>query len=1509
MKRLRTVFAATKITFFALLIAGCLSAPAKAACPAGDIDGDCAVDFVDLMLLGEQWLNNSSTSADLTEDANVNAVDFAVMAADWLEDEKPLQITELVASNISGLADEDGNYCDWVEIYNRSHFDVNLDGWYLTDNAGDLTRWQFPAVVLEPGEFLVVFASAKDRSTNPNELHTNFRLDRQGEYLALIKPDGETISSEYDEFPLQFNDISYGLSSGGSMQYFQSPTPGSQNASGFDGYAESAEFSQDAGVFITAFSLALTADSPTAQIRYTTNGSEPTETSTLYSTPISISTTTEVRAKVYDANMLPGEVESKAYLALNADVQNFNSNLPMAIAETFGNTIPPTASTSYAPSYLVFVDSNDGNRVNITDVVDFTGRCGLRERGSSASSFPKKMYACEVWDEENEDKNVSILGLPKESDWILYGPYMDKTLMRNVLSYRWSRAMGIYAPRTVFFEMFLNNDGDSEISYADDYVGLYVLVEKIKRDKNRLDIAELEPSDNAEPEITGGYIVKKDRLDPGDSGFNTLKMGQMAYVEPKESELSPLQAAWIRNYIWEFETVLDDPDFADPVTGYAEYIDVDSFIDQHILTEFAKNIDGYRLSTFMYKDRGEKLKMGPAWDYNLSMGNCNYDNIIWHETAGWYYSLIYPEHSWYDRLMEDDEYLLRDADRWFELRETIFSDESINNDVNELTDLLAEAGARNFIKWNILNSHVWPNWYHGSPSDPHTYQMEIDWVNRWLTGTDAPQEDPDPEHTDRAGWIDDNLSFEAPPTFYINSTEQNTNCYIDVNAQLAMTASTTGTIYYTTDGNDPRLFGGSVNSDAVVFSGGGSYLPETFIAQGADWKYLDNGSDQGTAWQALAFDDSSWASGPAELGYGDGDEATVVSYGGDEDDKYITTYFRNTFDVNDASQVSDLTLEILRDDGAVFYLNGTEIDRDNMPTGTIDYQTVATTYTPHETTFFGFPVDTNLLVDGNNVIAVEIHQNVKTSSDISFDFKLYGTIYTPPDSIALAETTCIKARSLDGSNWSALNEATYAVSGVKENLRISEIMYHPKDANDPNTEFVELQNIGANTINLKLVEFTNGIDFIFGWLELEPNEYIVVVKNQTEFESQYTDVNIAGVYIGQLDNGGERIKIEDAIGETILDFDYEDNWYSITDGGGFSLTLISPAATDINDFNNEDSWRASTFIGGSPGEADTSPAPGDVVINEVLSHSHAAAPDWVELYNTTSSAINIGGWFLSDNDSDDANLMKYKIADGTVIAANDYIVFYEDTNFGNPNESGCNDAFALSENGETAYLSSGQGGVLTGYREQEDFGASETGVAFGRYLKSTGTYNFVSMSSNTPGAENAYPKVGPIVINEIMYHPAVNADAEYIELYNLSASSVDLYDSEQVASWAFTEGIDLIFAADANIPAYGYMLLVKDIAVFESEFGSAPAGVEVVQWTDGSLSNGGEKVEISMPGDMVSGTRYYIRVDRVTYEDIAPWPTEPDGYGDSLSRIFPQCYGNDPNNWSAETPSPGAVNP
>ncbi|MHC4500301.1 MAG: lamin tail domain-containing protein, partial [Planctomycetota bacterium] len=282
--------------------------------------------------------------------------------------------------------------------------------------------------------------------------------------------------------------------------------------------------------------------------------------------------------------------------------------------------------------------------------------------------------------------------------------------------------------------------------------------------------------------------------------------------------------------------------------------------------------------------------------------------------------------------------------------------------------------------------------------------------------------------------------------------------------------------------------------------------------------------------------------------------------------------------------------------------------------------------------------------------------------------------------------------------------------------------------------------------------------------------------------------------------------------------------------------------------------------------------------------------------------IDISGWFLSDNS---AKRTKYKIADGTTIDANDYIVFYEDNDFNDPCDPGSLVQFALSENGEMVCLSSGSDGELTGYYKKQDFGASEPNVSFGRYLTSTGIYDFVALDSNTPGSANAYPRVGPIVINDIMYHPDPNGDAEYIELYNITSTDVNLYD-DQSNPWKFTDGIEFTFPADVNIPAFGYLLVVKDMNAFESQYSSVPADVRIFEWQSGSLDNAGENLEISMPGDVdAGGQRHYICIDHVRYDDNAPWPTAPDGYGYSLAKTEPNLYGNDPNNWQVASPSPG----
>jgi hypothetical protein len=362
-------------------------------------------------------------------------------------------------------------------------------------------------------------------------------------------------------------------------------------------------------------------------------------------------------------------------------------------------------------------------------------------------------------------------------------------------------------------------------------------------------------------------------------------------------------------------------------------------------------------------------------------------------------------------------------------------------------------------------------------------------------------------------------------------------------------------------------------------------------------------------------------------------------------------------------------------------------------------------------------------------------------------------------------------------------------------------------------------------------------------------------------------------------------------------------------------------------WSQKDLWRPSAIPGGTPGRGETAqeqlPLPGSIVINEILSHSHGGQPDWIELYNTTDQGIAIGGWFLSDSYTSDADMKKFQIPAGVILTPSNPYYVVEEARFNNPSDPACRIPFAFSEGGETAYLQSAVGETLTGYLTQQKFDASETDISFGRFLDSTGDWNFVPMSAQTKGSANAYPKVGPLIMTEIMYNPGPQAsdkDCEYIELMNISdqplrtASYVSTYTSadthyEQWVAWRFDDGIVYEFPADMQVNPGARLLLVKDLAAFSSKYTAAP-GTVILQWTSGSLDNAGEKVQLSMPGDQEFGKqRYYIRHDRVNYDDEGDWPAAADGTGKSLTHIRPTeaggNYTNDATNWAAADPTPG----
>ena len=401
--------------------------------------------------------------------------------------------------------------------------------------------------------------------------------------------------------------------------------------------------------------------------------------------------------------------------------------------------------------------------------------------------------------------------------------YSDKSLMRNVLAYQWSNEMGRWAAHTRFIELFLHQD-NSDVTMSD-YVGVYVFMEKIKIGPNRVDIAKLGPGDNAEPEISGGYIIAKDKVDPEDQMFSTGRGLSLVFKDPSGPDLTQAQKNWIRDYMNEFEAVLYGGSFADPADGYAKYIDVGSFIDNHILVELTKNIDGFRLSTYYHKDRSGKLVMGPVWDYDLSLGNANY-NDGWN-TTGWYNRLLGDgDYPYWRRLFEDPEFKLRYADRWFGLRRDLFTTSRLLGIVEGYATLLDEPAARNYGRWPTLGIAVWPNWFVAK-----TYREEIVWMQGWIA--------------DRLAWMDGQIAVDfapAPPVFNRQGGQ--------VSAGFELTMSAPGPIYYTLNGSDPRTMAGPVQTPVGTTLVASRMRPNACSCPSGP---VDD------AWQGGgAFDDSAW---------------------------------------------------------------------------------------------------------------------------------------------------------------------------------------------------------------------------------------------------------------------------------------------------------------------------------------------------------------------------------------------------------------------------------------------------------------------------------------------------------------------------------------------------------------------------------------------------------------------------------------------------------------------------
>lgn len=430
----------------------------------------------------------------------------------------------------------------------------------------------------------------------------------------------------------------------------------------------------------------------------------------------------------------------------HAQVTFTSSVLPIVVIDTHSQDIPDDPKI---PASMGIIYNGHGATNNITDPYnDFNGNIGIELRGSSSQSFPKKQYGIEVRDTTGNAIDASLLGMPAKDDWVLYAAYDDKTLVRDALAYTMGRAQGRYASRVQFCELVLNGV----------YQGVYVLLEKIKRDKYRVNISKLKTSDNSGDAITGGYIIKIDKTTGGGGAgwsssypplhraYNQVVYFQYSY--PKDVDITAQQQAYIKQYMDAFENTLSSSGFRDTVSGYQKYIDIDSFVDFYLMMEATKNPDGYRLSTFMYKDKdskGGKLSMGPIWDFNEGFGNVDYCTKGNPEGFVTAYNTICPTDYflipfWWDKLFQDLAFNNKVAKRWAALRNGPFQTQKILHYVDSVASVLTTSSAqqRNFTQWPILGQYVWPNYYVGN-----SYTSEITWLKNWIT--------------QRMNWLDANI--------------------------------------------------------------------------------------------------------------------------------------------------------------------------------------------------------------------------------------------------------------------------------------------------------------------------------------------------------------------------------------------------------------------------------------------------------------------------------------------------------------------------------------------------------------------------------------------------------------------------------------------------------------------------------------------------------------------------------------------------------------------------------
>lgn len=1471
-------------------------------------------------------------------------------------------ISEFMAKNDKTIIDGDGNYSDWIELYNTGESAVDLTGWYLSDDVTNLVQWVFPSTSIAAGEFLVVFASGQDTAGYTDSLgymHTSFKLSGTGESVILTQSDGSTIEHSFVNYPEQDDDISYGLDQDFSSTYLI--TEG-EDATAFVGTSEPS----------TSWNTVSFNDSGW-QSGQTGVGYDKGST---YSSMVGL----DLNGTMFIDNRPPTFYDT-AYIRVDFTVDDASSVSQLALRMKYDDgfvayingTEVASANAPASPVYNSEATAeNDGS-----SYVDYTllDAGNYLVTGDNVLAIHGLSYPFDPQSGSDPDffimpvlSSITVGAIDTNSALYLNSPTPGADNVAGVQGYvgdtSFSVDRGFYSSE---FDVVMscNTDG-AEIYYTTDatepatdngtlYTGP-IAIDQTTVLRAAAFVTGYQPSDVD----TQTYIFLDDVIAQGTSvgslapefpasavNGQDFDYGMDTNVTQSATYSSQIEAAMTA--IPSLSIVTDPDNLFDASTGI--YVNADA--------------------------------SGEAWEREMSVELINPDGSDGFQINGGMRirgasstTSSNPKHSF--RFMFKSEYGTS------RLNYSLFGDEGA--DSYKRMDLRT---GQNFSWAN--QSPAYATWLydiftrdtHRDMNQPYTrgeyYHL---YINGMYWGLYQTEERCDSRYAasyyggDKDDFDAVKADADSGDMYAVDGTR---DAYEDL--WTGITAGVTGnTNYFALQG---------MNSDGTENSSGTKLLDVDNVIDYMLLIYFTGNRDSpigppnsGTqprnlttiynrsnpdGFKYVAHDNEHSLEVQQGVNLNRFNQSLASSFDGIDrmtpwwmhlklmgNDEYALRFADRVHDYffNDGELTATQTaarMEARRDEiyAAVVAESarwgdsaGTLRTRDNDWEGTVDW--LLDTYMAQRSGIVLGQIESEGWYP--SVDAPEFNQH-GGSIDSGFTLSISGsgTVYYTTDgtdpraiggsvagtayssTLVLEESTQIKARALSGGTWSALTKATFVLDEVSP-LRVTEIMYHPAAAatvaessySTSDFEFIELFNSGIETIGLAGVEFTDGIffDFTEGDIAtLEPGEYAVLVSNYEAFTTRYSNwdqINIIGEYHGKffistgaLANSGENVTLIDGLGNTILDFEYDD-WYEATDGGGFSLTLID-ASAETSTWSDSTSWRASKYSGGTPGEApEDFLSSGDLVINEVLTHQDDDTPgDWIELYNSSADTLDMNGWFLSDDEDDQTKL---ELSGLPTIAPGSYLVLTEASHFGT-SVAGA-DGFALSELGEGIFLSSGEDGELTGYWTEQSFGAAERDVTFGRHLKSDGTSDFTAQSAQTSGTANAYPLIHDVVITEIMYHPSDSSAFEFIEIRNTGASSVPLYHSTDTSNtWKLEGAVEFTFPEGLVLSPGEYLLVSEtDEATFRSYY-TVDFGVTVLGPYDGKLNNDGESLTLTRPGDEEeTGEIPYIVVEMVDYNDAAPWPTSADGLGYSLRRIDESAYPNDYSNWSRSTglPTPGA---